>query len=149
MNTSTHLPHTEVDSINNDLRIRHRTSTHDLHTEVDTSERIACALSSPLQLTTSTRRSTIRENRCWGNHVTSTHDLHTEVDGGKNFLEWHSEETSTHDLHTEVDIYAYGGVIYGLHFNSRPPHGGRLNHWSLLCAVGNFNSRPPHGGRRK
>ena len=78
-------------------------STHDLHTEVD-----------------SIQQSAIR-----GGDI-STHDLHTEVDGCTKSRASGLVEISTHDLHTEVDAEGHGECrILEMHFNSRPPHGGR------------------------
>ena len=36
-----------------------------------------------------------------------------------------------------------------IHFNPRPPHGGRQRVLYHFSAKGHFNPRPPHGGRRK
>ena len=57
--TSTHDLHTEVDAQDRHIRNAKGTSTHDLHTEVDACRLIILPDSKTLQLTTSTRRSTI------------------------------------------------------------------------------------------
>ena len=56
--------------------------------------------------------------------------------------------TSTHDLHTEVDTaHRPAARPPTCHFNSRPPHGGRLIANLMEKHFEYFNSRPPHGGR--
>ena len=122
------------------------TSTHDLHTEVDLSKYVHLLnakdfnsrpphggrrffnreekLWKLLQLTTSTRRSTIIISSSLFWVQTSTHDLHTEVDYWCPIV-YNIIITSTHDLHTEVDEADYAIANLPQYFNSRPPHGGR------------------------
>ena len=124
-----------------------------------------------LQLTTSTRRSTLPGDLLFFGTSTSTHDLHTEVDlfshlrhslpayfnsrpphGGRQRVVRYSgimDRTSTHDLHTEVDVQHNPHSDRLTYFNSRPPHGGRLCSTVSLASSLYFNSRPPHGGRQR
>ena len=68
--TSTHDLHTEVDAQDRHIRNGKGTSTHDLHTEVDDEKYLKEIIENQLQLTTSTRRSTIFQeafDQCFGN----------------------------------------------------------------------------------
>ena len=103
----------------------------------------------PLQLTTSTRRST--GNPCGRAEYicTSTHDLHTEVDSLSLICPIKSD-TSTHDLHTEVDPYnpIDGTPICVLQLTTSTRRSTCRKHSACFRLV-YFNSRPPHGGRLK
>ena len=126
--TSTHDLHTEVDRQPAPCKKAAGTSTHDLHTEVDKSSDWILAVSTILQLTTSTRRSTLIA------------DLMEKHFGYFNSRPPHGGRPIPESLKATK-------ILLQLTTSTRRSTAGRYN--PARCAVSNnhFNSRPPHGGR--